>query len=78
MLRRYTRSNQNSLTITASVAALVLMIVGLTVVSGRSGAWVTTAGLVLLAASSCYSWWLGQTQRRVSVHRRSTGQPERK
>lgn len=67
MLRRYTRSSQNALTISANLVALVLMIAGLTVVSGWNGAWVTAAGLFVLVASSFYSWWLGRTHPRVST-----------
>ena len=62
MLRRYTRSSQNALTATANLVVLVLMIVGLFVIPGRDGAWVTTAGLCLLAASGSYSWWLGRSE----------------
>jgi hypothetical protein len=64
-MHRYTRSAQNSLTIAANLVALVLMIAGLFVVAGRTGGWVSLAGLVVLAASSGYSWWLGQMERRA-------------
>jgi hypothetical protein len=62
MIRRFTRSSQNALTITANLVALVLMIAGLFVVPGRNATWITTAALFLLAASGFYSWWLGQTK----------------
>lgn len=72
MHRGTTRSSQHALPITASLVALVLLIAGLFVIPGQGTGWVTTAGIVLLAATGCYSWWLGQTQRRVSVHRDRT------
>lgn len=84
MIRRYTRSSQNALTIAANLVSLVLMILGLFVIPGRNGGWVLLAGLVLLSASSAYSWWLGQRTRWMDStghgagSRMAAAPPERK
>jgi hypothetical protein len=68
VIRRCTSSSQNLLTISANLVALAVMIAGLTLVQGgRAAASVTSIGLLILAASSAYSWWLGRSRNERST-----------
>jgi hypothetical protein len=68
MIRCCTSASQNLLTISGSLLALALMIAGLTFVHGEKAATsVTSIGLLVLAASSTYGWWLGRSRNKRSV-----------
>lgn len=57
MLRHCPPSSQNAISVVANLIALALMILGLTLAQGQV---LTSVGLLLLAASSVYSVWLGR------------------
>jgi hypothetical protein len=60
-----TGASQNAITITVNLLAPVIMIAALTLVPGHASAWITGAGVLLLAVSGLHSGRLGRVPRRA-------------
>jgi hypothetical protein len=56
-------SSWNTLTITANLVALILMVAGLSGLPGHASTAVTSAGTLLLGASSLYAVYRGRASK---------------